>query len=129
MVTDGRSVRLGRPEFVEWLPDGRLLAQRSTYTQAGRDRGLTGRSLEVVDPLSGEVRAGIPVDVEKNIGGVTRRGDRDAPGMRARPAATWICDQVESIAVSESAVETDQLDIHPGEVAFQLHHNRTRWMG
>lgn len=120
VVTGGRSVRFGPPDVIGWLSDGRLLALHSTYTR-DRDPGLSGRSLEVLDPMSGEVRAQLRVDEEKySVSGVTPEAITMLSENRL-VVRDLDLRQVESIAVSESAVETDQLDRHPGQTHFELH--------
>ncbi len=124
-VTAGRSVWLGRPDDVAWLPDGRLLAQYSISTKSGRNLGTTRTELRVLDPTSGEVQARAPIDDSDDAGwpdwGVTSEAITVRSGSRL-VVRDLDLKEIRSISIPESAVDTDELEADPVEAEFQLHH-------
>lgn len=122
VVTAGRSVWLGHPDAVAWLPDGRLAAQHSTYEQSGRDLWATSTELRVIDPTSGTVQSRLPLDIEEQADwGVTPEAITVRSGNRL-VVRDLDLRQIRSISVPARAVDTDELGADPVEAQFELHH-------
>ncbi len=117
-VVDGDPVDLGSLDEARWLPDGNVLASRSTYKRSGREFSSTGRSLQVLDPATGEL-------IGQRVGGgdwgvtpeaiTVRHEQRNRIFVYSNDLA-----KRRVIDVPDSAVETDQID--PFEAEFHIHH-------
>ncbi len=108
VVVGDSTAALRSASEVDWLPDGRLLVQRTSYERSGPDLGVTGTRAQLVDPATGAVERAVRGDLLADWGvtpeAITARfGNRlviYSPDLTGRRV----------VEVDASSVRTDQAE-------------------
>jgi predicted acetyltransferase len=81
---------VGESVAVLWATEGRIY-QRFGYGMAAKSASLEikVREIEILAPAVGEVRAGVPAEVRKELVEAYERARAFQPGLSSRPASWW----------------------------------------